>query len=245
MNDSVDYQISEPRAVWMRFYEENELPVPESNPIMMTISSSLCHCLMDHIAYLQSCSASTTSSSTQEVDGDYMYYRFGGAAISDMLHLHYKQIKACQDDQRDVLSQEISILHCMNSRNKVTVPSYLKYRDQEYMYFPDPVMILFNSVSTQVAHERIQGQRTYSEAFREALSSKLPKMAAIYSNEAISNVFNTFTRKLCNTRIQEFLSATKQHLATKKGLTLTVDINLRTTLLAHHTKLETKLGNNN
>ena len=110
---------------------------------MMTISSSLYHCLMVHIAYLRSGSASTTSSSTQEADGDYVYYRFGGAAITDMLHLHYKQIKTCRDDQRDDLSQEISILHCMNSRNKVNVPSYLKHRDQEYMYFPDPVMIPF------------------------------------------------------------------------------------------------------
>ena len=42
--------------------------------------------------------------------------------------------------------------------------------------------------------------------------------------------------------IQEFLSATKQQLATKKGLASTVDINLRPTLLAHHAKLETKLG---
>ena len=72
-----------------------------------------------------------------------------------------------------------------------------------------------------------------------ALSSKLPNTATIYYDEAISNVFNTFIRKLCNNRIQEFLSATKQHVATKKGLASTVDVNLRTTLLAHHTKLET------
>ena len=92
-----------------------------------------------------------------------------------------------------------------------------------------------------MAHEKIQGQSRFSDTFKEALSSKLPN---IYSDEAISNVFNTFTRKLCNTRIQESLSATKQHLATKKGLASTVDVNLRTTLLAHHTTLETKLGNN-
>lgn len=91
LNDSADYQISETRAVWLRFCEENEVPVPESNSIMMTISSSLYHCLMDHIAYFQSGgSASTTNSTTQEADGDDVYYRFGGAAISDMLHLHYK-----------------------------------------------------------------------------------------------------------------------------------------------------------
>ena len=45
--------------------------------------------------------------------------------------------------------------------------------------------------------------------------------------------------------IQEFLSATKQQLATKKGLALTVDANLRAKLLAHHIQLETKLGSNN
>ena len=93
-----------------------------------------------------------------------------------------------------------------------------------------------------MAHERIQVQSRFFDTFREALSSKLPNMATIYSNEAINNVFNTFTRKLCNTKIQEFLLATKQHLATKKGLASTVDVNLRATLLVHLTKLETKLG---
>ena len=98
---------------------------------------------MDDIACFQSGSTSITSSTTQEAGGDDVYYRFGGAAILDMLHLHYKHIKACRDDQRDVLSQEISLLHCMNSRSKVNVPSYLQYRDQGYMYFPDPVLIPF------------------------------------------------------------------------------------------------------
>ena len=53
------------------------------------------------------------------------------------------------------------------------------------------------------------------------------------------NIYNELSRKLCNTRIQEFLSATKQDLAAKKALATTVDTNLRTTLLANHTKLST------
>ena len=69
LNDSADYQISEARAIWLRFSEENEVPVPESNPIMMTISS-LYHCFMNHIACFQRNSASATSSTTQEADGD-------------------------------------------------------------------------------------------------------------------------------------------------------------------------------
>ena len=92
----------------------------------------------------------------------------------------------------------------------------------------------------KAAHEKTQEPR-FRDMFRAALESKLPNIAT-YSEAAIENVYSTFVRKVCNTRIQEFLSATKQLLATKKGLASTVDVNLRTTLLAHHTKLETKLG---
>ena len=52
-------------------------------------------------------------------------------------------------------------------------------------------------------------------------------------------VYDELSRRLCNTRIQEFLSATKQDLAAKKGLASTVDINLRKTLLTQHMKLST------
>ena len=56
------------------------------------------------------------------------------------------------------------------------------------------------------------------------------------------NVFSVFIWKVCNTHIQEFLSATKQELATKKGLASFVDVNLRTTILAYHTKVESQLA---
>ena len=74
--------------------------------------------------------------------------------------------------------------------------------------------------------------------FLNALSKRLPVTHFDCESEtALNNVFEEFTRKLCNTRIQEFLSATKQEFATKKGLASTVDLNLRTTLLSNHTKL--------
>ena len=74
-----------------------------------------------------------------------------------------------------------------------------------------------------------------------ALVMKLPNIKT-YTEAAIINVFSVFVQKVCNTRIQEFLSATKQELATKKGLASTVDLNLRTTLLAYHAKLESQLA---
>ena len=97
----------------------------------------------------------------------------------------------------------------------------------------------------QVAHDRVKNQAKLADMFREALATKSPDMETTYSDETIINVYSIFTRKICNTRIQEFLSATKQHLASKKGLASTVDVNLRTTLLAYHTKLEsTSIANN-
>lgn len=97
-------------------------------------------------------------------------------------------------------------------------------------------------LSTQAAHKKLQEEKPkYQDKFRVALASKLSNIDT-FSDGVLDNVLNTFARKICNTRIQEFMSATKQQLATKKGLASTVDANLRTTLLAHHTKLATKLG---
>ena len=85
-------------------------------------------------------------------------------------------------------------------------------------------------------------QPAHKAEFLDALSKQLP--VATFDKEtetAINNVFEELTRKLCNIRIQEFLSATKQELAAKKGLASTVDVNLRTRLLSNLTKLSSKL----
>jgi len=60
--------------------------------------------------------------------------------------------------------------------------------------------------------------------FQEILALKLQSNLTTYSKDAVENVFNTFVRKVCNTWMQEFLSAIKQQFATKKGLALTVDV---------------------
>ena len=78
----------------------------------------------------------------------------------------------------------------------------------------------------QLAHKKIHSQTRFREIFREMINSKLPSDISTYNEDAIDNVYNTFVRKNCNTHIQEFLSAMKQQLATKKGLASTVDVNL-------------------
>jgi len=86
----------------------------------------------------------------------------------------------------------------------------------------------------------LESRSDIQRRFRTALAQRLPNIATI-SETAVKKVYDVLVRKLCNTRIQEFISSTKQQFAAKKGLASTVDVNLRTTLLIHHTKLETKL----
>jgi len=84
-------------------------------------------------------------------------------------------------------------------------------------------------------------QHQIQDMFKDQLSQKLPNFAT-FDEVVVKDVYEEFTTKLCNTRIQEFVSATKQQLATKKGTASTVDVNLRTSLLTNHIKLTTKLG---
>jgi len=39
------------------------------------------------------------------------------------------------------ISQEISLMHCINAKNKTNTPQYLSYRDRGCMYFPDVVFL--------------------------------------------------------------------------------------------------------
>ena len=58
------------------------------------------------------------------------------------------------------------------------------------------------------------------------------------NGSAIDNVYDEFVRKLCNTRIQEFLSVQKQKFASDKGHASTKAQNLRDTLLTQHSNLQ-------
>ena len=137
LQESDNRALSKTRQVWLNFSEANGVAVPESNPIMITISSVTYNFFLEHVAHFQTNTEATTTSLTITADSDDVHYRFGGAAICDMLHLRYKQIKSCKDEQRDVLSQEISVLQAMNTKDQTKIPGYLRYRDRGYMYFPD------------------------------------------------------------------------------------------------------------
>ena len=73
-----------------------------------------------------------------------VYYRFGGASLSDMLHVRYNKIGRSQNDKSaGTISEEISILQAINTKDKSHMPSYLKYCDCGFMYTPLPILIPF------------------------------------------------------------------------------------------------------
>ena len=58
---------------------------------------------------------------------------------------------------------------------------------------------------------------------------------------AIKSVYREFIRKLCNIRVEEFLSTTRKKFANERGNASTKEQNLRDTLLTHHISLQSKI----
>ena len=145
----IDCIISEPskllgdiRGTWLKFCDKYLSELELCNKIMILLSSSVYTILLDHV---HSCThvSQSTSAVPQVVDGDDVYYRFGGAVLSDMLHLRCKTIRKCPTRKIEMVQLEIEILHAINTKEKSKMPSYLKYRDQGHMYTPHPGFVSF------------------------------------------------------------------------------------------------------
>lgn len=88
-----------------------------------------------------------------------------------------------------------------------------------------------------MAHTLVQKRTVPREKFLELLNDLMPNFSSL-SNSAIHNVYEEFVRKLCNTRMQEFLSVQKQKFDLDKGHTITIAQNLCDTLLAQNSNLQ-------
>lgn len=90
----------------------------------------------------------------------------------------------------------------------------------------------------QVTHAELNKDVSLKDEFKTALKLCLADFTMdLESEEAMDRIYYEFSRKLCNARIQEYISFTKQEFAAKKGLASTVDTNLRAKLLTQHTNL--------
>ena len=132
--------IEQIRKEWHHFCEGKE---SMCNKIMVILSSILYNFFLEHIKHDKK-SKEQPVPSQQNTDEDDVYFRFGGAVISYMVKLRYKNIQQCSAaTKKDILSQEITILMTINTKNKCDMPSYLQYRDRGYMYTPKSCFIPF------------------------------------------------------------------------------------------------------
>lgn len=84
-------------------------------------------------------------------------------------------------------------------------------------------------------------KKALKETFSQALSkSGIPMTNDLYG-DAEENVYKEMVRKLCNIRIEGFLSSQKQKIASEKGTASTTGQNLRDKLLTQHTNLQCQI----
>ena len=73
--------------------------------------------------------------------------------------------------------------------------------------------------------------------FVAVLLAKIPE-AMVLQFKQLNGIFAELVRKLCHTRVQEFLDGYKQLVASKQGTATLKELNLRDTLLGHRVNLK-------
>ena len=117
------------------------------NCVMITVQSAMFKQLGKHVAQEISATINKnvcpTTSTVLTEEPDDVYYRFGGAAIAEMLHNRYRSIHTSPYLKRSTIASEITILKGMECKDKSVIPASLQYRDRGFMYFPDQSFIPF------------------------------------------------------------------------------------------------------
>ena len=116
--------------------------------VLISVSSAVYDLLLEKAKGFQRSWKPTSSASGRPldtVDGDDVYFCFGGATPCDMLHQHYKQLKFCENAQRDAISQVVTVLQANNIKTRQLYHNnFITMIGQRgFMYFPDIVFILF------------------------------------------------------------------------------------------------------
>lgn len=84
----------------------------------------------------------------------------------------------------------------------------------------------------------VSEQKELFDCFCDALSKRMDVVDK--ESEAVSTVYHEFSRKLCNTRLDEFIVVQKQVAAAEVGKASLTGQNLRDTLLTQHVQLRSR-----
>ena len=261
-SDPVAEQVLTARSEWHKVKEKHALSQDASSRFLtLYCSSTLDQLLRQCHKVMQSFSKKSSGNAEVTEDSEDVFYRFGGAAIASMLHSRYEKLKQhCGDDQQ--LSEETTILQKLSihkKEDKELIPDSLKYRDKGHMYFPCVELLPLIKEVDLATKEYTNGEsfKKYGSELLTVISNKLvldTKLLSLYetilrekipefsemSDKSVDSVFKEFVRKLCHTRIQEFLDSFKQQSAAHKGLATLAGQNLRDSLLSHHVNLKSK-----
>ena len=132
------------KDMWQNFCEACSEEKVDCNKFMILFSSALYHNFLE-LAHTQNIKLHNACSIVESTlsDEDDVYFRFGGATLSDLYHNYYKDLKKCSDERKDIISKQIKILNSINTKDKSAMPLYLKYRDRGHMFSPNPSFIPF------------------------------------------------------------------------------------------------------
>ncbi len=95
----------------------------------------------------------------------------------------------------------------------------------------------------QVAHSLVKKKTWLKDKFSTLVKDRFIPSQTELNDCAIENVYDEMVRKLCNIRIEEFLSSQKQKFAAQKGHASLTGQNLRDSLLAQHANLQCRFQN--
>ena len=152
-----------------------------------------------------------------------------------------------------MIVEEISILNAMECPDKSIIPASLQYRDKGFMYFADQALIPFikavddkvkevaskkgvqergeNNI-VQVTTDKVRADTSFKTTFENFLLRKFDSLDDM--SATANSVFIELLRKLCNTRLAEFLDSYKQTQLSKGESASLAGQNLRDTLLSQH-----------
>ena len=239
-------------------------PTEVRNPLMIAVTAAIYgHMLQKVRSIVKENSGGETSKSALQHEPDEVYLRFGGGALADMFKQRYKDMRSKKKSSKtkDIISQEIQVLGWIRRVDKSTLPASLAYRDQGGMYFPDDDFLPFirnldecvresaNEDAFQrygknlvkVVSEQVQHNQHLFEEFKTVIHNKVE--GSEYADKSIAAVYTEFSRKISNTRINEFLDTSRQKSASDKGKATLSGQNLRDTLLSQHVNLKSKSNN--
>ena len=107
-----------------------------------------------------------------------------------MLHNRYTKIKLWPLNQKDWVSQEITVLQQLSvhrKEDKDHVPDYLKYRDEGHMYFPCVELLPFLK-ATDIATKKEINNTTFSQQGSDMLTTIVEK---VYGDPNLQSLFVT------------------------------------------------------